>query len=125
MYEEFGCILLLVLAFVHRYDLTALDLGITNSESFIAQLLEKGYTSHHIDELSEERSKQLGGWIHGLFEADNGISDELMSSCRPQDFYMLVPTLFDQSIMACQANVMSLETLKGGLECECVLIFAH
>lgn len=118
MYEEYGCILLLVLAFVHRYDLTALDLGITNGESFVAQLLDKGHTSVLIDELSEEKNRQLDGWIRGLFEADNGISDELMSSCRPQDFYMLVPTLFSQSILACQANVMSVETLRGGLECE-------
>ncbi|KAI9793533.1 MAG: mediator complex subunit [Peltula sp. TS41687] len=116
VYEEFGCILLLVLAFVYRYDLTPLDLGVSRSESFISQLLERGHRSQTLDKLSEERNKQLGGWIHGLFAADNGISDELMSSCRPQDFYMLVPTLFDQSILACHANFMSLETLKGGLE---------
>lgn len=118
VYEEFGCILLLVLAFVHRYDLVAFDLGIITNDSFIAQLLLKGYSSQPIEELSDERSRQLGGWIRGLFDAENGISDELMSTCRPQDFYMLVPTLFHQSIMACHANIMTTETMKGGLECK-------
>ncbi|KAI9801264.1 MAG: mediator complex subunit [Piccolia ochrophora] len=115
VYEEFGCTLLLVLAFVHRYDLSAYDLGVATPDSFVANLLEKGHASMPLNSLSEEQSEQLGGWIRGLFET-NGISDELMSSCRPQDFYLLVPMLFSQSVLACHSNVMDMETLKGGLE---------
>ncbi|KAI9832948.1 MAG: mediator complex subunit [Phylliscum demangeonii] len=116
VYEEFGCILLLVLAFVHRYDLTAADVGIAGREPFVARLLTQGHQSQRLEQLSEAGRQQLGGWIRGLFEADNGISDELMSLCPPQDFYMLVPTLLQQSILACTADVMSRDTLKGGLE---------
>ena len=39
-----------------------------------------------------------------------------MSQCPPQAFYMLVPILFDQSVLACRSNVLSIETMRGGLE---------
>ncbi|KAI9710194.1 MAG: hypothetical protein M1812_007466 [Candelaria pacifica] len=115
VYEDFGGILLLVLAFVHRFELNITDLGLSNDGSFIARLLAKGSVSQRIDDLSEEQNAHLGGWIRGLFEAE-GISDELMSSCPPQDFYLLVPMLFSQSVAACDASVLDLDTLKGGLE---------
>ncbi|KAI9829114.1 MAG: mediator complex subunit [Thelocarpon impressellum] len=116
VYEEFGCILLLVLAFVHRYDLTPHDLGTTGDQSFVARLIGQGYISDGLGSLTADQSKHLGGWIRALYDADNGISDDLMSSCRPHDFYILVPTLFSQSVTACQTNVMEVETLRGGLE---------
>ncbi|KAI9831464.1 MAG: hypothetical protein M1819_005063 [Sarea resinae] len=115
VYDEFGCIFLLVLAFVHRYGLSSAELGIAAGDSFISRLLEKGSTNQPLEDLQSDQDKHLGGWIRGLFEAE-GIGDELMSSCRPQDFYLLVPTLFEQSVTACKANVLDMETLKGGLE---------
>jgi len=39
-----------------------------------------------------------------------------MSSCPPQDFYLLVPTLFHHIVLACSTNNLSEEGLKGGLE---------
>lgn len=117
VYEDFGGILLLVLSFVHRYEATIHDLGLSNDGSFVARLLAKGSGSQRIEDLHEEQNAHLGGWIRGLFEAE-GISDELMSSCPPQDFYLLIPMLFSQSVAACDANVLDLDTLKGGLECE-------
>ncbi len=117
MYEEFGCILLLVLAFYYRYDLTVLDLGITDRHSFIARLLERSHTAQRLDSLPEHTARQFCGWVSGLFQPETCISDELMSACPPQDFYLLVPTLFSQSVLACHTEAMSLETLKGGLEC--------
>ncbi|KAI9848198.1 MAG: mediator complex subunit [Sclerophora amabilis] len=116
VYEEFGSILLLVLAFVHRYSLHASDLGVFDEDSFIYRLIEKSDISKSSETLTEEGGKHLSGWIKGLFDSDNVISDDLMSSCRPQDFYLLVPTLFSQSVAACRANVIDWETLKGGLE---------
>ncbi|KAI9761154.1 MAG: hypothetical protein M4579_001201 [Chaenotheca gracillima] len=118
VYEDFGSILLLVLAFVHRYSLKPSALGVFDEDSFIFHLIEGNAISQSIDSLTEEQNKHLSGWVKGLFDSDNVISDDLMSSCRPQDFYLLVPTLFSQSVGACHAGVIDWETLKGGLECQ-------
>ena len=40
-----------------------------------------------------------------------------MSTCTPKEFYMLVPTLFDQSLKAYQTGMLALDTVKSGLEC--------
>lgn len=117
VYEEFAAILLLILAFVNRFSLDVHDIGILPS-SFVAQLLVKGHVSRNLDELSEEERKYLDGWILGLFNQSEGISDEVMSACRPQEFYMLSPTICAQAVYACSAEVLDIKTLKSGLECE-------
>ncbi|CUS14724.1 unnamed protein product, partial [Tuber aestivum] len=106
VYEEFGYILLLMA------DLTSSSTP--NTDSFIPQLLSKGSTSQRIENFeSSDKHAQLGGWIREIFEGE-GISDGLMSSCRPQDFYKLVPTLFMQSVMACESGILDIDTLKEG-----------
>ncbi|KAL5338961.1 mediator of RNA polymerase II transcription subunit 5 [Aspergillus crustosus] len=115
VYDEFGSILLLVLTFKYRYDLRPFDLGITNSNSFILKLIERGSSSQKLDELSEKQNKNLGEWIAALFIAE-GISEETMSACSPQEFYLLVSTLFYQSLGACEAGKLEFDTLKGGFE---------
>jgi mediator of RNA polymerase II transcription subunit 5 len=72
-----------------------------------------------MEELNEEQQKQLASWIKGLFDTDGiGITDEVTSSCRPQQFYMLVPTLFSQTVYACTEGILGMEAVKGGLECK-------
>lgn len=117
MYDEFGAILVLIMAFVSRYDLTHNDLGISH-DSFVAQLLERGHFSMAPDELTEEQGKILGSWLRGLYDDKEGLSNEVFASCRPQEFYLIVPTFFSQTVMACSAEVLSLDAVKGGLECE-------
>lgn len=117
VYDEFGSILLLILAFKYKYDLTPNDLGIGNPDSFVLRLLAKGDTSQKLEELTEKQSQNLGAWITALFIAE-GISDESLSSCSPQEFYLLVATLFSQSLGACEAGKLEFETLKGGFECK-------
>ena len=73
------------------------------------------------DHLTEHENKLLGGWIRGLFEAE-AINNELMSMCSPKEFHLLVATLFDQSLKACQAKVLALDTLRGGFECRSSLV---
>lgn len=114
MYDEFASIFLVVLAFVYRFELLPTELGIAR-DSFVAKYLVDGNQSTPIDHLTEEQSKHLASWTKGLFDPD-GITDEVMSSCRPQQFYLLVPTLFTQTAFACSAEVLSLETVKNGLE---------
>lgn len=108
--------LLLVQAFMHRHDLKASDLGLDDA-SFVVQLLERGHKSLGANELNEDQDKYLAGWLRGLYDPE-GISDELLSNCKPQDFYLLVPTIFSQTIFACSADVLPLDTVKAGLECK-------
>ena len=117
MYDEFGSILLFVLIARHRFEIQDHDLGIDRPSSFVREYLRNGCVSRSSEDLTEHENKLLGGWIRGLFETE-GISDELMSMCSPKEFHLLVATLFDQSLKACQAKVLALDTLKGGFECE-------
>ncbi|KAF1973144.1 mediator of RNA polymeras-like protein II transcription subunit 5 [Bimuria novae-zelandiae CBS 107.79] len=116
VYDEFSAILVLVLAFTYRYELSYHDLGITH-DSFVAQLLERGHRSLTPNEMNADQDKHLSGWLCGLFDADkDGLSNDVFASCRPQDFYLIVPTLFSQIVLGCDAEVLSLESVKGGLE---------
>ncbi|GIZ44225.1 hypothetical protein CKM354_000742900 [Cercospora kikuchii] len=119
-YEEFASILLFTLAVIYRYDLSFADIGILG-DSFIARLLEDMTVSKPPGELQSEQASQLTQWIEGLFAVDehgdtSGIGDEVMRQCSPQSFYTLVPTLFEQSILACRSQVLSMNTFKSGLE---------
>ncbi|KAM3071863.1 mediator complex subunit [Clarireedia jacksonii] len=117
VYEEFGSILLLVVLFTHRYNLSVVDLGIRAPNSFVAKLLTQGHLSRVLEPLTEQEQSHLDGWIRGLFEPEGGgLGDELMSSCPPQDFYLLVPTLFHHIVLALSTNNLTEEGLKGGLE---------
>jgi mediator of RNA polymerase II transcription subunit 5 len=115
VYDEFASIFLLVLAFVYRYSFSPSDLGISR-ESFVAQYMIHGHTNLLVDELSEEQSKHLESWTKGLFGPD-GITEEVTGSCRPQQFYMLVPTLFSQTLLACSEGHLVMDTVKNNLEC--------
>jgi mediator of RNA polymerase II transcription subunit 5 len=117
VYEEFGSILLLVLSFTYRYNLSPTDLGIRTQDSFVLKLLNQGHLSRAMEDLTDQEQKHLDGWIRGLFDNESGgLGDELMSSCPPQDFYLLVPTLFHHIVLACSTKNLSDDSLKGGLE---------
>ncbi|KAI0122965.1 mediator complex subunit Med5 [Xylariales sp. AK1849] len=117
VYEEFGSVLLLVLAFVHRYGLSVADLGARSLDSFVAKLLSNGHLSRPLEELSESEQGHLGGWIQGLFDTESGgLGDELMSSCPPQEFHLLASTLFYQIVLAFSTDRLTEETLKSGIE---------
>ena len=118
VYDEFGSILLLVLDFKYRYDLKPYDLGISSNDSFVLKLLDRGSCSQKMEDLTEKQNRDLGAWIGALFIAE-GISEDTMSNCSPQEFYLLVTTLFSQSLEACEAGKLEFETLKGGFECKC------
>lgn len=119
-YEEFASILLFTLAVIYRHDLSYADIGILG-DSFVARLLDDKTTSKTPAELSGEQSSQLAKWIEGLFAVDehgetSGIGDEVMRQCSPQSFYTLVPTLFEQSILASRSGALTMKTFNGGLE---------
>jgi mediator of RNA polymerase II transcription subunit 5 len=119
-YEEFASILLLTLATMHRYDIQWPDVGILG-DSFVARLIDEMSCSKPPSELPDEQGSQLAKWIEGLFAVDDsgetsGIGDDVMRQCSPQNFYLLVPTLFEQSVLACRSNALAINTFKGGLE---------
>ncbi|KAL8987219.1 MAG: hypothetical protein Q9177_003554 [Variospora cf. flavescens] len=115
VYDEFGSVLLLISAIKHRFALDLADIGISAPGSFVSRYFKSACESRAVNKLTEHENELLGGWVRGLFETE-GINDELMSMCKPAEFHLLVSTLFDQSIKACQAGVLGLDTLTGGLE---------
>ncbi|KAF1820084.1 Med5-domain-containing protein [Dissoconium aciculare CBS 342.82] len=119
-YEEFAAILLFTLAAIHRFDLKESDLGLLPS-TFVASLTDETAFGHAGPGLSDEQKNYLGKWIESLFALDesgeaSGIPDEVMRFCSPTAFYTLVPTLFEQSVLACRTGALSMKTLQGGLE---------
>lgn len=115
VYDEFGSIFLLILVLRHRFDLQISDFGIVTEDSFIRQYFDRGLIPCTPSELSVEQRQQLVGWVKGLYDSDGNLSDEPMSTCGPKAFHLLVATLFDQSLKANQADVISFSTLQGGL----------
>jgi mediator of RNA polymerase II transcription subunit 5 len=116
-------VFLLVLSFIYRYEFSHAELGIAK-ESFVARYLAQNHQEYLESQLTEEQSRHLGSWVKGLFDPD-GITEEVTASCQPQQFYMLVPTIFSQTILACSAGVLSIDTIKSGLECQyCILRYA-
>ncbi len=119
VYEEFSSVLLLLQAFVYRYGLSPADLGVRSPDSFVGGILSRGNLSKSMQELDDQEKAHMNSWIHGLFDSDaGGLGDELMSSCPPQDFYMLIPTLFHQIVLALVVGRLSEDALRGGLDCK-------
>jgi mediator of RNA polymerase II transcription subunit 5 len=116
VYDEFGAVLVLAMAIIYRYDLTYHDIGIS-SDSFVARFIRQ--KSILPEDMTEEQGKHLGRWLKGLYDSGNeGLSNDVFASCSPQDFYTIVPTLFQQTVMALSAGILSFESVKGGIECE-------
>lgn len=119
VYEEYGAILLLVFAFTYRYKLSPLDIGIQSADSHVAKIITRSHVARPLDELSEQESGHVTGWINGLFDNETGgLGDDLMSSCPPHEFYLLVATIFQSIITAYTYGYINDEGLKGGVECE-------
>ena len=115
VYDEFGGILLFVMAVRERFKMTTEEMGIENVNSFCAKYLRANSASRTLDNLSEHENEVFSSWIKGLFETE-GISDEIMSACRPSEFLLLIATLFDQCLKACRAKVLAMDTMKAGFE---------
>lgn len=119
VYEEFGAILLLVLAFAYRYSLTPADIGIISPDSNVAKIIGRAHISRELGELSEQENGHVGGWIQGLFDSDaGGLGDDLMSSCPPADFYLLIATLFQNIVIAYTQGFLTDDALRSGVECK-------
>lgn len=119
VYEEFGAVLLLVLAFTHRYNLKPSDLGLYSPTSSVRRIITQAHINRDREQLSEQEDKHLNGWVMGLFDNEGGgLDDDLMSSCPPQDFYLIVAPLFYNIVVGYSHGYINDESLKGGVECK-------
>jgi mediator of RNA polymerase II transcription subunit 5 len=119
VYEDFGAILLLVLTFANRYNLSTADIGLYSAKSSVRKIINTAHLTRDMGGLSEQEKQHLGGWLHGLFDTEaGGLGDDLMSSCPPQEFYLLVAPLFCNIIVGYSQGYISDESLKSGVECE-------
>ena len=116
MYDEFGAIFLLILVTKARLGLSDSELGIRKKGGFLSEYLKHENYEQSLDDLSEEQKSHLGNWINALYLAE-GLSDELFTNCSPHDFYLLIPTLFRQSVIAYHLGKLTHDSLKAGLDC--------
>ncbi|PWN45048.1 hypothetical protein IE81DRAFT_364424 [Ceraceosorus guamensis] len=83
--------------------------------NFLPRFVSASTALPSISQLQPNEGDLVGRWIHALFDSE-GISDDLMRDSPPQILMRLAPLLFCQSIEACRAGVIDLETLRGGLD---------
>ncbi|KAJ9498280.1 mediator complex subunit [Exophiala xenobiotica] len=115
LYDEFGAAFLLILVCKTRLGLAKTELGIRKRDGFLAEYFNNADSEKDLGNLSEERITHLGNWINALYLAE-GLSDELFTNCSPHDFYILIPTLLRQSMIAYQQDKLTHESLKAGLD---------
>ncbi|EXJ96503.1 hypothetical protein A1O1_01629 [Capronia coronata CBS 617.96] len=115
VYDEFGAVFLLVLVTKTRLGLSKSELGIRKKDGFLAQYFDQEYSEESLNGTSAEKTTHLGNWINALYLAE-GLSDELFTSCSPHDFYLLIPSLLQQSVAAHHQGKLSQESLKAGLD---------
>lgn len=114
-YEEFSAVFLFVLVIIYRYDIPKEDINL-GVDSFIIKWLEEGTRVPSPDKLDEDQRNKISRWIKGLFNPDS--IDEALSSCQPQEFFLLAQTIFHYITQACLSNVIPADSLKTPLECK-------
>lgn len=113
-FEEFGVLVLFLTTYVTRSKLDPSTLSL-DSNSFSKRYLCLRDRSTSLHEMTVENQKLLGEWIKALFDSA-GISDMLLGSSSPQDFYLLVPSIFLQAMYACYAKILPISTVVEGIE---------
>jgi mediator of RNA polymerase II transcription subunit 5 len=104
------------MAIIYRFDLSTSDIGVSR-DSFMVRYLENSSKTISPTDLTEDDKKQFAIWTKGLHNPDS-ITDEVLSSCKPQEFYLLAPTLYGYLVFAIVAKTVTLEVVKTPLECK-------
>lgn len=113
-FEVFGSLVLFLRFLCARYDVDLLQFDL-DAMSFSKQLACEYDRVLSLEKLPLQKQESFGGWVRALFDND-GISDDLLRSMSPQELYLLLPTLFSQSIEACHSGLLSGDTAKEGIE---------
>jgi len=106
------------LTIIYRYDLKADDYGGT----FVPQLFKKVLLANSAISDGPEDRQKTEGWIKELFE-EQGVSNALMSSCQPQEFYNIVPNIISDTLFAARGNHLRSQNLQSGIQCLSRLLF--
>ncbi|KAF9090189.1 mediator complex subunit [Mortierella sp. AD031] len=117
--EGFGDVLILIMTIIRRYELAeCLDSVLKEKQGFCYMWL------HHtsatiptasISSMTADMQGLMGRWISALFDS-MGISDDLIQTSKPQMLLEISPSIFEQSLAACQAGVIDATTLNSGLD---------
>jgi mediator of RNA polymerase II transcription subunit 5 len=114
-YVEFASVFLLVLVLKYRYDLSVMDLGIS-TDSFVARFISESRSAQNISDMPPEQEKKISVWFKALLNEDS-IDDDVLSTFKPQEFYLCLSTLVSQIFYASASGLISVEQLKTLLEC--------
>lgn len=115
VYDEFGACFLFVYACIERFGLKSQDLATLSSNSFVAEMMSSSTIARRHEELTQAQQIYLNDWARALFETE-GISDELMAGCPPQEFYRISGSLFRAIVTASRRGALSSDKLRNGLE---------
>ncbi|KAF9164062.1 mediator complex subunit [Actinomortierella ambigua] len=124
--ETFGIVLILILTIIQRYELAGhLDSLLEEKQGFCYLWLHRmsaTIPSLSLTSMSLEMQGLMRRWVSALYD-NMGISDDLIQyvsisvlSSKPQMLLEISPALFEQSLAACQADVIDASTLNGGLD---------
>ncbi|KAF9330528.1 mediator complex subunit [Linnemannia elongata] len=117
--EGFGDVLILIMTIIRRYELAeCLDSVLKDKQGFCYLWLH--HTSATIptasmSSMTTDMQGLMGRWISALFDS-MGISDDLIQTSKPQMLLEISPSIFEQSLAACQAGVIDATTLNSGLD---------
>ena len=67
-----------------------------------------------------EQEKKISVWFKALLNEDS-IDDDVLSTFKPQEFYLCLSTLVSQIFYASASGLISVEQLKTLLECMLIL----
>lgn len=115
IYEEFGSVLLLLLTVKFRLNLPNSDLGLASKTGFVAQYLSSGQAEGPPSSSSGDQHRHIRDWIQNLY-FEEGLSDDVTTSCSAKEFYLMIPTLLHQSMTAFSVGKLSQHKLEQGLD---------
>ncbi|KAI7815866.1 mediator complex subunit Med5-domain-containing protein [Gamsiella multidivaricata] len=117
--EGFGIVLILILTIIRRYELAGcLDSVLREQNRFCYLWLHRTSATIptiSIQSMDSDMHALMGRWITALFDS-MGISDGLIQTSKPQMLLEISPSIFEQSLAACQAGVIDATTLNSGLD---------
>ncbi|KAI8599783.1 mediator complex subunit Med5-domain-containing protein [Dissophora ornata] len=117
--EGFGIVLILIMTIIRRYELSGcLDSVLKEKHGFCYLWLHRTSATipvTSIMSMNADMQALMGRWITALFDS-MGISDDLIQTSKPQMLLEISPSIFEQSLAACQAGVIDPTTLNSGLD---------
>ncbi|KAG0211354.1 mediator complex subunit [Mortierella sp. GBA30] len=135
--EGFGIVLILTMSIIRRYELAGcLDSILKEKHGFCYLWLHRTSATvpaMSMSNMTSDMQALMGQWITALFDS-MGISDNLIQcvqqiaslapliplslllTSKPQMLLEISPSIFEQSLAACQAGVIDATTLNSGLD---------